>query len=301
MTGARFQRLGEKRSSRFLGFWLAFPAILCMAVVIAYPVIKGVAMSFTNMNLLRGGDGSFCGLANYRAMFKDPYFLLACRNTAIWTIANVAIQMALGIIAAVSLNGNAKGQGVYRTLIMIPWIVPSVVPALTWRWMFDWSNGIVNAALLKLGLIAAPVAWLGNTKTAMPAVVLASAWKGLPFVTMMLLAALQPIPKELYEAASIDGAGFWQTLTRITIPVIKRTIAVATVLTTIFTVNNFNAIWLMTQGGPLYRTEILFTYAYKIAFQKFNFGLAASISTVLFLLLSVFGAVYLYLMDKEEA
>lgn len=300
MAGLPFPGLRRRTKNYRLGVLLITPALLCIACVIVYPLLRGTWMSFLNLNLLRQGDGSFIGLGNYRAIFADKYFPKALWNTVVWTVWNVVLQVALGLLIASLLNTKLRGRGVYRTLSMIPWIIPSVVSALTWRWMFDWSNGIINAIALRWGLIEEAQAWLGTPATAMPAVVVASIWKGLPYVTVMLLAALQPIPPELYESASIDGANGWQKFYHVTIPMIRRTLAVATVLTTVFTVNNFNAIWLMTQGGPLFSTEILFTYAYKLAFQRFNFGRAAAASVLLFLVLTVLGSIYLYLMDREE-
>lgn len=282
------------------GLLLIAPALIVITLVIIYPFARGIWMSFLDLELLRGGDGAWVGLKNYNRVFSGRRFWPIVKNTFTWTFFNVLFQMSVGLGIAMLLNTKIKGRGTFRTVSMIPWVVPSVASALTWRWIYNYSYGVFNAILLRLSAIDSSVAWLGNINTAMPAVVFASIWKGLPFVTVMLLASLQPIPMELYESADIDGASLFQKLFHITLPLIKRTFAIATILTTIFTVNNFNAIWLMTEGGPLYSTEILFTNAYRIAFLKYDFGQASAVAVLLFIILSVFGFIYLYLIEKEE-
>jgi multiple sugar transport system permease protein len=212
----------------------------------------------------------------------------------------VIAQIALGLGLAVLLNERLKARGLYRSIALIPYIVPSVAAALIWRWMYDGSAGIFNSMLYRLGIIDAYKPWLGEVSTALPAVVIESVWKGTPFVMILLLAGLQTISPEYYEAAAIDGASAWNRFVDITLPLLKPSLAVAMVLTTVYTVNNFNAIWLMTQGGPLGTTEILFTWAYKLAFDRFDFGMAATVSVVLFGILAIFAAIYIFLVEREE-
>ncbi|MHB0885220.1 MAG: carbohydrate ABC transporter permease [Bacillota bacterium] len=271
-------------------------------LVIVYPLARGVQMSLLRISFLNLGlsHHAFAGVANYVAVFRDPAFWVALKNTAVWTVVNLVAQLALGLAFALLLNQKLRGQGFFRSVALIPWIVPSVVAVLTWRWMYDSANGLFNWSLLRLGLIHQPVNWLGNMSSVLWAIIAESVWKGTPFVLLLFLSALQAIPEETYEAARMDGAGNLQTLVYVVLPMIKRTLAIATILTATFTINNFNAIWLMTQGGPLHASETVLTYAYKVAFKDFNLGNAAAVSVMLFMLLSVISTFYIGLVERGE-
>ncbi|MBV9355365.1 MAG: sugar ABC transporter permease [Chloroflexi bacterium] len=283
-----------------LGYALLLPTLIVLAVVVVYPLLQALYMSLQRYRLTDSAPPAFVGLANYAALARDPVFWGSLQTTVVWTVANLVAQMVLGTALALLLNEPLRARGAHRAVALIPWIVPSVAAALIWRWMYDGSAGLINALLYRAGLIQQYVAWLGNAQTALPAVVVESIWKGTPFVVVIVLAALQAIPGELYEAASIDGAGRGQRFWNVTLPAISPTLAIAAVLTVIYTVNNFNAIWLMTQGGPLHATEILFTYAYKTAFQRFDFGSAAAMSVVLFGILLVASAGYIFLVERND-
>ena len=295
------QRVSAAKRERLTGYILLLPTLAVLALVIVYPVLDGMRISLMRMKLTSTSASRYVGLDNYLDLFQDDKFWFTLRTTAIWTLANVVAQLVLGLALAVLLNEQLKARGLYRSVALIPYIVPSVAAALIWRWMYDGSAGIVNAALLRLGVIDSYQQWLGEISTALPAVIIESVWKGTPFVMILLLAGLQTIAPEYYEAASIDGASSWQRFLQITLPLLRPSLAVATILTTVYTVNNFNAIWLMTQGGPLGSTEILFTWAYKLAFDRFDFGMAATVSVVLFGILAVFAAIYIFLVEREEA
>ena len=295
------QRVSAAKRERLTGYILLLPTLAVLALVIVYPVLDGMRISLMRMKLTSTSAPRYVGLDNYVNLFQDDKFWFTLRTTAIWTLANVVAQLVLGLALAVLLNEQLKARGLYRSVALIPYIVPSVAAALIWRWMYDGSAGIVNAALLRLGVIDSYQQWLGEISTALPAVIIESVWKGTPFVMILLLAGLQTIAPEYYEAASIDGASSWQRFLQITLPLLRPSLAVATILTTVYTVNNFNAIWLMTQGGPLGSTEILFTWAYKLAFDRFDFGMAATVSVVLFGILAVFAAIYIFLVEREEA
>lgn len=285
-----------------LGYALTLPAIIVIFLVVLYPMGRGIQMSFQDLTLfnLTKDHHEVVGLKNYLAVFVNPDFWKVVKNTAVWTIVNTVLQVVLGLATALLLNQKLRGQGFFRSISLIPWIVPSVVAVLTWRWMYDSGNGIFGYWLIKLGLANDYINWLGNIGTVLGSIIAESVWKGTPFVLINFLAGLQAIPNELYEAASMDGANNWQLLWRVIIPVLKRTIAVGTILTVVFTLNNFNAVWLMTQGGPLHASEILLTYAYKTAFQDFNLGQASAISVVMFLFLSVMSTIYIMLVERGE-
>ena len=294
------KKFSAARRERLTGYALLLPTIAVLALVIVYPVLDGIRISLMRMKITSTADPRYVGLDNYVDLFGDDKFWATLRTTAVWTAWNVAAQLILGLALAVLLNEQLKARGLYRSIALIPYIVPSVAAALIWRWMYDGSAGIINALLLRIGVIDSYQQWLGEISTAMPAVIIESVWKGTPFVMILLLAGLQTIAPEYYEAAAIDGANSWQRFLQITLPLLRPSMAVATILTTVYTVNNFNAIWLMTQGGPLGSTEILFTWAYKLAFDRFDFGMAATVSVVLFGILAVFAAIYIFLVEREE-
>ncbi|HEX5505235.1 MAG TPA: sugar ABC transporter permease [Thermomicrobiales bacterium] len=300
VAGRPRHRLGLTARERLLGYALLLPALLTVALVIVYPVLDGIRISFLRMKLTSPGPTRFVGLDNYAALLRDETFWQTLRTTAIWTASNLVAQVTLGTALALLLNERLRARGVYRAVALIPYVVPSVAAALIWRWLFDGSSGLFNAALVRLGVLDRFVPWLGEAGTALPAVVLESVWKGTPFVMLVVLAGVQAIPRELYEAGALDGATAAARFRYITLPLLRPTLGVATILTAVYTVNNFNAIWLMTQGGPLHSTEILFTLAYKAAFQRFDFGMAATISVVLFGLLALATAAYLFLVERDE-
>jgi len=296
MKRTRMPRAGE----RFFGYALLTPTLALLSIVILYPLANGVRISFLRYKLTDPGGQRWVGLGNYRKLLHDDAFWSVFRTTVIWTVSNVVAQIVLGLLLALLLNEKLKARGLFRSAALIPYIVPSVCAALIWRWMYDGSSGIINAMLLRLGLIDQYRPWLGEVGTALPAVIIESIWKGTPFVMILVLAGLQTIGPECYEAAALDGANTTRRFTDITLPLLQPTLAVATILTTVYTVNNFNAIWLMTRGGPLNSTDILFTTAYKTAFERYDFGLAAAISVVIFGILAVFGAIYLFLVERQE-
>lgn len=296
MKRTRLPRAGEQ----FFGYALLAPTLALLALVILYPLANGVRISFLRYKLTSPTPPHWIGLGNYRALLHDGTFWSVFRTTVIWTVSNVVAQLLLGLVLALLLNEQLKARGLFRSAALIPYILPSVCAALIWRWMYDGSSGIINSLLFKAGLIDSYRPWLGDVRTALPAVIIESIWKGTPFVMILLLAGLQTIQPQFYEAAALDGAGAWHRFTDITLPLLQPSIAIAVILTTVYTVNNFNAIWLMTRGGPLGSTDILFTQAYKTAFERYDFGMAAAISVVLFGILAVFGAIYLFLVERQE-
>ncbi|KAB0264913.1 carbohydrate ABC transporter permease [Microvirga brassicacearum] len=288
--------------ARIYPYFLVFPAVVIVLGVVVYPVISGILWSFYDVTLrkLVSGDVAFVGLRNFQRVFEDPAFLQASYNTLIWVVLNVIAQLGLGLALALLLHRAIPGIGFFRSGILVPWVVPSVVAVLTWRWMYDPSVGIVNELLVRLGVIDAYHPWLGDTATSLYAVTVESIWKGTPFVMLLLLAALQLVPRSILEAASMDGAPGWRKLWYVILPQIRVSFAIAAVLTFILTVNNFNAIWLMTEGGPLNSSEILFTLAYKYGFQRFDLGMASAVATMLFIGLVIATTLYLKLMQARE-
>lgn len=288
--------------ARVYPYLMVLPAVLVVLGVVVYPVVSGILTAFYDVTLrtLNTGTMTFVGLRNFERVFADPVFLLASWNTLIWVVLNVVVQLSLGLALALLLHRAMPGIGFFRSGILVPWVVPSVVAVLTWRWMYDPSVGIANELLLRLGLIDRYHPWLGDTATSLYAVTVESIWKGTPFVMLLLLAALQLVPRSIMEAASMDGARGWRKLWYVIMPQIRVSFAIAAVLTFILTVNNFNAIWLMTEGGPLHSSEILFTLAYKYGFQRFDLGMASAVATLLFIGLVIATTVYLKLIQSRE-
>lgn len=290
------------RGARIYPYLMVLPAVVIVIGVVVYPLVSGILSAFHDVTLrtLNSGDTAFVGLRNFERVFADPSFGLASFNTLVWVVLNVVAQLSLGLGLALLLHRAMPGIGFFRSGILVPWVVPSVVAVLTWRWMYDPSVGIVNELLVRLGMIDDYHPWLGDTATSLYAVTVESIWKGTPFVMLLLLAALQLVPRSILEAASMDGASGWRKLWHVILPQIRVSFAIAAVLTFILTVNNFNAIWLMTEGGPLNSSEILFTLAYKYGFQRYDLGMASAVATMLFVGLVIATTLYLKLIQAKE-
>lgn len=290
----------SQKIERHLGKILVAPALIGLSFVVLYPLITNIMMGFQDLKLTHPDSSGWVGLDNYRQLFADPIFRKAIMNTLIWTVLGVILQLLIAIPLAILLNIEFKGRGFYRGLLLIPWIMPSVVAAFTWVWMYDGSFGIINYILMRLHIIHEPIIWLGNLNTSLYSVLAEQVWKGFPFPMLMLLAALQAISKDIYEAAEVDGASALQRIFQITIPQILPTIALCTVFVTIWTFNSFENIWLMTEGGPLNSSETLTTYVYRVAFQSFDLGVASSSALVMFAMLSVVIVLYARYVSKQE-
>lgn len=283
-------------------YLLVAPALIIVIGVVVFPVLDGIVSAFRNVTLmsLARGETSWNGLENFRAVLGDDAFVQAAVNTLVWTVLNVVLQLALGLALALLLMEARPGISFFRAGILIPWVIPSVVSVLTWRWMYDPSIGLINELFLRLGFIEDYFPWLGDTRTALLSVLVESVWKGTPFVMLMLLAALQMVPRSQIEAAKLDGARWPQIVRHIIVPHIRVSLAIVAVLTFVLSVNNFNAVYLMTGGGPLGSSEILFTLAYRYAFDSFELGQAAAVAVILFVILVAATTFYLNLVRKRE-
>lgn len=285
------------------GYLFVAPAVILVLLLSIYPLLYGILISFLHFDMTHSNApnfGSFAGLQNYIKIIGEPEFWNAMGNTVIWTISNLGLQVVLAMILALLLNQRLVGRSVFRTIALIPWAIPSVIAALTFGFLYDTKVGILNILSVKLGFVKEAIPWLGNPQTAMPAVIAESVWKGIPFLMILILAALQAIAPEIYESAGIDGANRWQQFWRITFPMIKEPFSVAVILTLIGVVNSFNSIWLLTQGGPLGRTDILYTYAYRISFNSHNFGNAAAVSVILFVIIAVLSVFYIRMIRRND-
>jgi multiple sugar transport system permease protein len=275
------------------------PAIGLLAVVLLVPL--GHVIYLSVQTDAGGGEMVFSGLSNYSRFVDDPLFWNALRNTAVFTVGSVTLHLLLGMAAALLLNRQIRGRTVFRIIALVPWMFSSVVVAVLWNWMYSPQFGVINDILDRLGFhSAAEVAWLGDLDLALPAVIFANAWRGFPFVMIMVLAGLQTIPREQYEAADVDGASGLAAFRYVTLPHLRFVIGIAVILDSIWTFRYFDLIQVMTRGGPANATEVLVTFVYRNSFEYFKFGYASAIAVITFLILLGFTLVYVRTVLSER-
>jgi ABC-type sugar transport system permease subunit len=292
--GARQARLVRSMSP----YIMISPSLVLMAFLILLPLIRGIYMSFTEVDIMKQGQMHFVGLANYAELLKDPIFHVTLRNTAVWTLGVVFFQYFIGLFIALLLNEPIPLRGLFRGLVLVPWVVPSVVAALVWRWIYVPDYGILNHILRSLGIIDQPLQWLSDTRLAMPAVIAVGVWKWVPFMAVVLLSGLQSIPQELYDAAEVDGANPLQRFWHITMPHLRYLSGVVTMLSVIWTFNHFDIVYVMTKGGPSNSTHLLSTYAYLSAFSYIDFGYASVLSVFMLVVLLFFAVIYSQILKR---
>jgi multiple sugar transport system permease protein len=289
-----------RRRKLLTGYLYLMPAVLCLLATVAAPIGKAIQMSLYEDVLFKPQGYHFIGLANYLRMVEDPVFWLTLWNSAVWVFGSVVLQFILGFAVALLLHQAFWGRGVIRTVMLLPWIIPGVVVGLIWEWLYQPNYGVVDDLLVRAGLLHAPVAWLSNPDLAMAAVVFTNVWRGIPFFAIMLLAGLQAVPGELYEAARIDGAGVWDRFWHVTLPLMRPIIVVATATRIIWTFNYADLIFVMTSGGPANATQITSTYTLLQAYANLDFGYAAALSVALLVIMLAFTAAYLRLTRGIE-
>ena len=278
-------------------FLLLLPSLLLLLAIVAYPILDTFVTAFYKTDPA-GRRTVFVGLAHFRAMAKDPLFLQILGRTALWTVLSVFLKTLIGLMAALLLNTGLPGMHAARLLVVLPWAFSLPIAAILWRWMYDSQMGMLNLLLTTLGLPGKT--WLADPTLAFGATLTVSVWTGIPFMALVFLAGLQAIPEEFYEAGRIDGAGWWQEFAYLTMPLLKPTFAVATLLSAVWTFNGFVIVYVITGGGPLNSTDILVTFLYKNAFEFLTFGPASAMALVIFLILLVFSLVYIRLYYREE-
>jgi arabinogalactan oligomer / maltooligosaccharide transport system permease protein len=282
-------------------YFLIAPALLVIFATVVFPFFYNVLLSLSNMSLTNFQDWSIIGLRNYAEVFTEAKFFGVLLKTILWTVVNVAFHVGIGLALAMALNGPIRGKSLYRVLLIIPWAVPAYITALTWRSMFHYDYGAVNLLASKwLGI--EPLNWLGEPGLAFTACIVANVWLGYPFMMVIALGGLQGIPHELYEAAHIDGANRWQQFTNVTLPLLKPVLAPAVTLGAIWTFNNLNVIWLVSNGGePADQTHILVSYVYKAVFNFYRYGYGAALSMVIFALLLTVSLISLQRTQATES
>ena len=281
----RWSRLQSNRN--WLGFWFMAPAVGILTLFLAYPLFLGVWLSFTDTRI--GRAGKFIGLENYEWLLDDKVFWLSVTNTLLYTIVASAAKFAIGLYLALLLNKHMPFKAIVRAVVLVPFIVPTVLSAIAFWWIYDSQFSIISWSLRKLSWIDVNINFLGDPWNARWSTIFANVWRGIPFVAITLLAGLQTVSPSLYEAATLDGASSWQRFRFITYPILTPIIAVVMTFSVLFTFTDFQLIWAMTRGGPVNATHLMATLSYQRAIIGGNMGEGAAIATAMipFLLAAV--------------
>ncbi|GAB6189145.1 sugar ABC transporter permease [Marinitoga arctica] len=285
-------KIKYKKKEIWLGFWLIIPAMLAIFITAFFPLLKTFWDSFFSFGLRPGIPKRFIGFDNYIRLFNDTRFMTSLSNTLIFTAISVSLEFVLGLATALILNANFALRGIVRAAILIPWAIPTSVSSQMWKWMYNDQYGIVAQILYKLGWLAPGTPILSEKWSSMFAILAVDVWKTAPFMALLLLAGLQTIPSELYEAARIDGASGWKQFTKITLPILSPTIAVALIFRTLDALRVFDIFYIMNKSVEtlaVYNRHILMDRAFTGAW----FGYGSAISVVIFLIISIFAIIYM--------
>ncbi len=282
---------------KLYAYGLVLPVVLLLAGLVAYPFFYAVYVSFTDRVV--GNDGQWIGFANFRYLSGSPAFIRSITNTIILVVVSDALKLAIGLGLALLVSQRLPGRGLFRSFLMLPWAMPAFVAFLTWRVLYQPIGGGLNLILTQTGIWPGYIDWLGQRATAMPAVIAATVWRGFPFWFISMLAALQAIPTELYEAARIDGANAWQRFRHVTLPGIRQVMIVTILLSSIWTANSFENVWLLTQGGPSDATMVFPVLAY-FGMQTQRIGEAAAVSVAMLPVLLVLVFTATAMMQRED-
>jgi multiple sugar transport system permease protein len=276
-TKSRLSSLLEDRNA--LGVMFMLPGAALLLVFLTYPLALGVWLGFTDTKI--GRDGVFIGLENYQQMWTDTVFWLSVFNTILYTVVASFFKFGLGLWLALLLNERLPFKAFIRAIVLLPWVVPTVLSAIAFWWIYDAQFSIISWALIQLGIIDAPINFLGNSTNARASVIAANVWRGIPFVAITLLAGLQTIPQSLYEAATLDGASQWQRFRFITLPMLTPIIAVVMTFSVLFTFTDFQLIYVLTRGGPVNATHLMATLSFQRAIPGGQLGEGAAIAVAM--------------------
>jgi len=293
----RARRGGYRKN--LMAYGLILPSLVFLMAIVVYPLSVGLLEGFRYHNRLQPWLTAFNGLDNYVQAWGDNQVWLALRTSFVMVVGIVGVSYALGLVSGLLLNHKFRLRGVYRALMLVPWVVPPVVSYISWQWMLNDQSGMVNQVLQQLGLINQPILWLASSKLAMVSLIIVGVWSRFPFMMITILAALSSIPDDVTEAASIDGANRWQIFRHITFPMILPVSVIATLLQAIWTFNDFGLPFVLTGGGPANSTTPLILLSYKEAFQRFNIGYGTALAIISMVLMLALGAVYLRMQRRE--
>jgi len=300
---SRARRARARRKAQLTAWGFILPVIAYLGIFYAYPLYRNIDLSLRSYTLSSfiTGDAPFAGLSNYVNVFHNPTFAPALINTAIFTVVSIAFQFAIGLALAVFFFKTFRLSGLLRALFLVPWLLPLLVSASTWSWMLNSDSGIVNAFLQAIGV--SPIDWLTSPTWSLGAVLIANIWIGIPFNLVIMYSGLQSIPTDVFEAASIDGAGGWQRFWRITFPLLRPVSAITLLLGFVYTLKVFDIIWIMTRGGPATSSTTLAIWSYQLSFGSLlpDFSSAAAVGNVLIIIAVVFALVYVRARHRLEA
>ena len=300
LPAGRARRLSGRTREALGGMGLLAPAVLILLGLVLYPFFYAIWLAFSDKAV--GSPGQFVGFRNFVYVLGWPQFSAAVVNTLVFTVAAVAIKFTLGMAVALVLNQQIRGRNFFRAFLLLPWVIPGFVAYLVWRWLYDPLSGLINYALLDLGLIGGPIAFLSDRSTAMLSVIIAHSWRQFPFYAISFLAGMQTISQELYDSAQVDGASRLQQFRHITLPGLYHIIGVVLLLSTIWTANAFEPVYLLTGGGPSDATMVYTMLVYVMGMMNLRLGEAAAVSTLFLpLLVALVLAVTILLQRKANA
>lgn len=298
LPAGRTGTIGKKELTPYL--YLA-PVLIVLLLMYGYPLIESIVMSFQDYKLTHLNRVSWNNFENYIKMFTDSSFLLLLKNSLIYVVISVVFQFLLGLGLALALNSKFKGRGIYQSIVFLPWAFSAFVVGLLFRWSFNGEYGVVNDLLEKMGIIKTGISWLGTPGLSLVVVILAMIWIGIPFFGIMILAALQSVPEELYEAAEMDGCGVVHRFFSLTLPYIKPTIIMTVLLRFIWIFNSFDLVVIVTEGGPANYSQTLPSYIYTKAFSSYDFGLAGAFGVLMITILTLYAVIFLKLTNYDKA
>jgi len=290
------------RSAQWAAWGFIAPVVLYLVLFYAYPLYRNIDLSIRSYTVTSfvTGDAPFAGFANYARVFSNPTFAPALVNTAVFVFVSIACQFAIGLALAVFFHRNFRLSGILRALFLVPWLLPLLVSASTWSWMLNSDSGIVNTFLEALGI--GQIDWLTSPTWVLGAVLIANIWIGIPFNLVIMYSGLQSIPTDIFEAASIDGAGGWQRFWRITFPLLRPVSAITLLLGFVYTLKVFDIIWIMTRGGPATASTTLAIWSYQLSFGSLlpDFSSAAAVGNVLIVIAVIFALIYIRARHRLE-
>jgi len=278
--GAWWSRGTLARDQALFGYALLLPAAGLIVVLVGVPFLRALWLSF-HKKLLGAEDAPWIGLGNYSALLSDPTFWQAVKNTFLFTSGSIVCKLILGLTIALVLNEALPLRALWRSIVMLPYAMPTLVSVLVWKWMYNDVAGVLNYLATQAKLTDHPILWLGDPNVALPAVIAVNVWRGFPFFVITILAGLQTVPQELYDASKVDGAGVWARFRQVTLPGILPVVAVTTLFSAILTFNDFSIIWILTQGGPGNATQVLATLTYKISIPGLELGKGVAVSVLM--------------------
>ncbi len=282
-------------SEAWFAWLLILPALAFIGVIVAWPLLETIRLSFTNADL--GGE-SWVGLANYQKLLSTPKFYEIVGRTFFWMVLSVSFKMIMGLIGATLLNAAVPGRALFRMLIMPPWIIPIAIGCIGWLWLYNGQFGFLAGMSQRIGILNGPFEFLAYRNSAFYSAIVTDVWVGTPMVSLFFLAAMQGVSRDLYEAAWVDGASRWYRFRRITIPQIMPVIVSMALLSAIWTFNSFEIIWILTQGGPRGGTTTMIIDTYKTAIGNFKFGDGAARAVAIVVILGLFSLLYMGLLNR---